>query len=128
MRSLLLVAVLAVPVAASAQTMAGQIDVLSGSRLLGKIELTPATAGDELLFQNRIWSSAVFVAKLHPTKSGPGGIYGVGGLCIESAMAFPFVPDTVTIADLDANGIDDIIGIAGAQFHVFLNPALAFCR
>lgn len=118
--------------AAEAQTFAPQgpltASILAGADLVGPITAAPDLAGDELLFRSRLWPAAVFVARLHPTRSGPLGLYPVPGLCLESAQAFLFVPERVTIADLNGDGLDDLVGTAGTQVQVLIGSGLQACR
>lgn len=126
-----LVLALAVPV--TAQTLAPQapapIDVLSQADLVGPITLTPEKPGDELLFRNKVWRHVVFVAVLHPTKSGPLGVYPVPGLCVEAAQAFASADVAVTIADVDGDGKQDVIGTsATGMAQVLKGIGLSACR
>lgn len=107
------------------------LDLLSGWTLVGPITLTPDTPGDELLYRFGPWGNVVIVAVPHPTKSGPFGLWPGPGVCLE---AFQHFDDTamhdgrITIADVNRDGIDDIIGTAGAVTQVLFGIGLSACR
>lgn len=127
-----LAAALATP--AQAQTFATtgpvQVDIAAANDLVGPITLTPDTPGDELLFRGRGFLAAtVFVARVHPTKSGPAGVYPVPGLCFEGVQAFQWMtPERLVITDVNGDRIDDVVGISGARVEVLMGIGLSACR
>lgn len=133
MRSLTFAAVIASAALASAQTFQAQppaiIDVVGQAELVGPITLTPDVPGDELLFRNRVWRHVVFVVVPHPAKSGVLGVYQTPGLCIESAQAFSEPDVALTIADVDGDGRDDVIGTSpNGVAQVLTGMGLTACR
>mgnify|MGYP000853220935 CR=1 FL=1 len=135
MRIVLLVLVLAAAAApAAAQTLAPtqgvvDVDVLGHATLVGPITLTPDAPGDELLFRAAApWDHVVFVAVLHPAKSGPLGAFPVAGLCVEASVALALDAPQITIADVDGDRIDDVIATRGGRAEVVRGIGLAACR
>lgn len=134
MRIALLVLVLAAAAApAGAQTLAPtqvvDVDVLGHATLVGAITLTPDTPGDELLFRAAApWDHVVFVAVLHPSKSGPLGAVPVAGLCVEASVALALGAPQLTIADVDGDRIDDVLATSSGRAEVVRGIGLAACR
>lgn len=107
------------------------LDLLRGWALVGRITLTPDTPGDELLFRFGPWGNVVLVAVPHATKSGPLGVWPGPGVCLEAFQAFDDVAmheGRITIADVNHDGIDDIIGTSGETVQVLYGIGLSACR
>jgi hypothetical protein len=105
------------------------LTLLAANPIELRLDTTPEIAGDELLFRPSAgWRNVVFIGRWHPTKSGPAGLTAAPGICFEPAMAFSFVPDTITAADVNGDGRDDLIGTAPGQVQAILNAGLQFCR
>lgn len=133
MRALTLTLALLSAAPATAQTFATgtpvTLDVIGQADIVGAITLTPGVPGDELLFRNKVWRHVVFVAVLHPSKSGPLGAFPQPGLCLEPAQAFTAVDVALTIADVDADGVDDVVGTSPTgSVQVLKGIRLTVCR
>jgi hypothetical protein len=132
MRTVLAAAFVLVASTASAQALQPfspiSVDILRGYELVGPITLTPETPGDELLFRNKYWRHVVVVAVPHATKSGVGGLIPAPGLCIEPAQAFAFFDPQITIADVNGDGLHDVIGIADGKVQPLMGSRLTQCR
>lgn len=127
----LVLSLFAVPLRAQTfqPTLPVTVDVLTGWALVGPITLTPETPGDELLFQGKLWRNLVVVAVLHPTKSGPMGVNPVPGVCVESALGFASPDVALTIADIDGDGKQDVIGTSpNGVAQVLKGIGLSACR
>lgn len=106
------------------------VDILAYARPVGRIVLTPTTPGpDEVLWQQTLVPSVLYITKVHPTKSGILGIVPAAGLCIDQAVAFTIVPDSIAIADVNGDGKDDVIGkVNGSVAQVLYGTGLVYCN
>jgi hypothetical protein len=112
---------------AQSQIVNVNVSVVSVATLIGPITLTPATPGDEFLYQTG-WSSAFFVARIHPTKSGLAGQTPSPGLCVEMAVASSTVPSQAPVVmDVDGDGVEEIV-VKNGSTHEIVRPTLIYCR
>ena len=103
--------------------------IIASSDLLGPVRVSVDPPIEALLFRGRgMVASGVFVARVHPTRSGLMGIDPTPGLCVEAARFFTVPVDTLTIADVNNDKLDDVVGRKGATVQVLYGMGLSACR
>lgn len=123
-------------VAQGLRPMVGDIDVTmlvgTQARLVGSLTLTPDTPGDELLWFNGAFGPFVIVMAPNAPRSGFNGNTPTPGICVEPSIPLPFAPDSITITDVNGDGLSDLVLEAvqnGQPRHsVVFGERPRFCR
>ena len=101
-----------------------------GWELVGPITLTPETPGDELLHRLPVLRGIVIVVVPHAPVSGPLGIVPAPGSASNASprLDAQVLDGALTIADVNGDGIDDVLATSANGVQVLAGIGLASCR